>query len=417
MSLRSSNRVWRLAFALTPFPVVALGYFAAQPGTQFAFQLEVLLSGAGSAHSRPAISREQAMTHRPTLGPEALKFFAHRGKGPRVDQFSEVELAVNNHSLQPVAATFGPFGDLTGALSPGRAPFGMAAHGAKRNRQHSATDIMRMTGGGTPEQTAAMFMISPVGVSGDAYVAADGSEGLLKRAAWKPSKDDFLVYQGETEAEFQERERRCLATAIYFEARGEPVEGQQAVAQVVMNRVRSPLYPDTICGVVYQGQNRGTGCQFSFTCDRKTDNAKDHPRWELAMSIARDVTAGKVWLDDIGYSSHYHATYVRPVWVRHMNKLKQVGRHIFYRLKKEDPYIVEEIANEAANQDNETAATDDKIPEDNAVKSQEQIAGVETVASASQSPSPDSANFFSFSNVFSGLESSQGPSLGLSSSE
>ncbi len=364
------------------------------------------------------------MTHRPTLGPEALKFFAHRGKGPRVDQFSEVELAVNNHSLQPVAATFGPFGDLTGALGPNRAPFGMAVRG-KADRQQAATDMMRMNAYALPEMTAAMFMVSPVGVSGDAYVGSDGSEGLLKRATWKPSKEDFLVYQGETEAEFQERERRCLATAIYFEARGEPVEGQQAVAQVVMNRVRSPLYPDTICGVVYQGQNRGTGCQFSFTCDRKTDNAKDIERWDLAMSIARDVTTGKVWLDDIGYSSHYHATYVRPVWVRHMNKLKQIGRHIFYRLKKEDPYIVEEIANEAADQDGQTdeaagSKSDEQIaegePNDN--RNVAQNAQAEPEPAQQQSSASNASNFFSFSNVFGGDQASnQGPSLGFSSSE
>jgi hypothetical protein len=406
MGLRSSSRLWRLAAALTPFPVVALGYFAAQPGSHLAFQLEVLLSGEGSAHVRPAITQPEALAERDRLGPQALKLFSRRGKGPRADLFSESELALENRDDSPVAAAFAPVGDLTGALGSGRSPFAMARQG--KSDRDAVTDVMRMAGPQMRDVTAAMFMVSPVGVSGDAYVA-DPEEGLLKNAAWKPSKEDFITYQGETEAEFQARERRCLAIAIYFEARGEPIEGQQAVAQVVMNRVRSPLYPDTICGVVYQGDHRKTGCQFSFTCDRKADTPKDMTLWAQAEDIARDVTQGKVWLDDIGHSSHYHATYVNPVWKRHMNKIKQVGRHIFYRLKKEDPYIVEEIANEAADQG------DDEIAE---TKTEDRVAGETVAANSAASGSSDagSANFFSFSNVFGGGSgSSQAPVLGYSS--
>jgi spore germination cell wall hydrolase CwlJ-like protein len=104
---------------------------------------------------------------------------------------------------------------------------------------------------------------------------------------------------------------------------------------VVLNRVRSSLYPDTICGVVYQGQNRRTGCQFSFTCDGRADVPKDMERWRLANEIAKKTTEGESFLSDIGHATHYHANYVSPGWRRELNKIKKVGRHIFYRVRGE----------------------------------------------------------------------------------
>ena len=142
------------------------------------------------------------------------------------------------------------------------------------------------------------------------------------------------IYKGETQAEFEERERHCLATAIYFEARGEPKRGQVAVAQVILNRVRSPLFPATICGVVYQGQ-MNPGCQFSFTCDGKTDNPRNDGQWAQARDIAKRITAGELWLPEVGYSTYYHANYVSPKWKRDMNKIDRIGRHIFYKKRNE----------------------------------------------------------------------------------
>ena len=145
--------------------------------------------------------------------------------------------------------------------------------------------------------------------------------------------------KGESQAEFEERERRCLATAIYFEARGEPVRGQIAVGQVILNRVRSPQFPETICGVVYQGQMQ-KGCQFSFACDGHTDIPRDNEQWTLAQDLSRQITSGKVWLPEVGYSTYYHADYVRPGWVNAMSKIDEIGRHIFYKKRNEIPYIV-----------------------------------------------------------------------------
>ena len=100
--------------------------------------------------------------------------------------------------------------------------------------------------------------------------------------------------KGESQAEFEQRERRCLAIAIYFEARGEPVRGQVAVGQVILNRVRSPVFPETICGVVYQGQME-KGCQFSFACDGNTDMPREDEQWALAQDISKQITAGELY--------------------------------------------------------------------------------------------------------------------------
>jgi len=144
--------------------------------------------------------------------------------------------------------------------------------------------------------------------------------------------DDFAwVRQPLPPGVFSEREQRCLAAAIYFEARSEPLKGQAAVAQVVLNRVRNPAYPDTICGVVYQNDKWRNRCQFSFACDGVRDRVRDPEHWQIAEEIAMAVTAGKIWLTDVGASTHYHATYVHPFWAGTMERMKKIGHHVFYR--------------------------------------------------------------------------------------
>lgn len=129
---------------------------------------------------------------------------------------------------------------------------------------------------------------------------------------------------------FSAAEQRCLAAGIYFEARGESVKGQAAVAQVILNRVRNPTYPATVCGVVYQNENWRNRCQFSFACDGIKDRVRSPKHWDMAEEIALATTAGKIWLTEVGSSTHYHATYVRPPWARKMRKVGQIGLHIFY---------------------------------------------------------------------------------------
>ncbi len=159
-------------------------------------------------------------------------------------------------------------------------------------------------------------------------IVQEASRALVMRAALAASGD-------------VERARQCLAEAIYFEARGEPEEGQVAIAQVILNRVVSRAFPGSVCGVVYQNSERDYRCQFSFACDaeaRKTPNTADRVRnsraWAKAVAIADQVGNGARWLPWVGSATHYHAVHVKPAWRRGLVKVSAVGRHIFYRLKR-----------------------------------------------------------------------------------
>ncbi len=129
------------------------------------------------------------------------------------------------------------------------------------------------------------------------------------------------------------REQRCLAEAVYFEARSEPPAGQAAVAQVVLNRVKSGLYPPTVCGVVYQDRSHYKACQFSFACEGKSLRITEPGPWRQAVKTALDVTEGKTYLSKVGDALNYHADYVRPYWARFLKKNDTIGRHIFYSLR------------------------------------------------------------------------------------
>lgn len=124
---------------------------------------------------------------------------------------------------------------------------------------------------------------------------------------------------------------RCLANAIYFEARSEPLRGQMAVAQVVMNRVFSGFYPNDVCAVVYQNAHRHLSCQFTFACDGKSKAITERGAWARANRIARQTLDGQIYLPEVAKSTHYHAVYVHPNWVREMKKLVRHGIHNFYR--------------------------------------------------------------------------------------
>lgn len=134
-------------------------------------------------------------------------------------------------------------------------------------------------------------------------------------------------------AEDLSRQTRCLAEAVYYEARSESTSGQLAVAEVIMNRVRDHRYPNTACEVVYQGATRTTGCQFTFTCDGALDRAPRGWRWDKAQSIAAHVMLD---LEEprTGGATHYHATYVNPVWNAGLIKTSRIGTHIFYRFPR-----------------------------------------------------------------------------------
>ncbi len=133
------------------------------------------------------------------------------------------------------------------------------------------------------------------------------------------------------EGRAREKQEKCLAEAVYFEARGEAVRGQMAVAQVVMNRVFSGFYPTTVCGVVYQNANRRLACQFTFACDGIPDVVREPDMWMRARKIAKATLDGQIWLPEVAKSTHYHAYWVHPSWVHEMKKMYRTGVHTFYR--------------------------------------------------------------------------------------
>ena len=126
------------------------------------------------------------------------------------------------------------------------------------------------------------------------------------------------------------RALECLASAVYYEAGQESTDGQRAVAQVVLNRVRNPAFPASICSVVYEGSTRATGCQFTFTCDGSLYRQPDAAGWRRAYQVARAALAGSVYAP-VGNATHYHADYVVPYWASTLVKNAVVGAHIFYR--------------------------------------------------------------------------------------
>ena len=159
----------------------------------------------------------------------------------------------------------------------------------------------------------------------------------------------------------------CLTAAVYYEARSQSEDGQRAVAQVVLNRVRHPAFPKTVCGVVYQGSNRSTGCQFTFTCDGSLGRGIRSPAaWWEARKIAAAALAGYVFAP-VGLATHYHTTAIHPWWADAMSKAVTIGAHIFYRWNGawgdpksfRRPYVGAETMAQAWNAWNDRSASGD----------------------------------------------------------
>lgn len=162
----------------------------------------------------------------------------------------------------------------------------------------------------------------------DNMPARDGTAGISRSAAMlaaKPSASEVALVQ-------LLAERRCLAEAMYYEARGEGIEGEKAVAEVVFHRLHSAGYPGTVCGVVFEGARLKQACQFSFTCSGDLDRAKEPRAWAEARLLAAKIMTGAVPLSDItDDATSYHAIDVDPAWAGHLVKTVQIGNHVFYR--------------------------------------------------------------------------------------
>jgi spore germination cell wall hydrolase CwlJ-like protein len=226
------------------------------------------------------------------------------------------------------------------AWPAGESPVTQQSHAPVSPNQGGAALTMRPAAlaerieqGATPATPRAAALGSSTPVAGDqipveAFAAAAAPTST--RPAVEGDRRDYLAL---IPPEQLESEKHCLAQAIYFEARSESEEGQAAVAQVILNRMTSGLYPTTICGVVYQNRRHYRGCQFSFACEGKSLRVREGESWAQATRIADDVLDGKTWLADVGGATHYHATYVKPRWARALTKMDSIGKHIFYRLK------------------------------------------------------------------------------------
>src|SRR6202166_679837 len=156
-------------------------------------------------------------------------------------------------------------------------------------------------------------------------VAPKGEVNADNQRAKTPAERLCLV-----DEKLRAKSEKCLAEAVYFEARGEAVRGQIAVAQVVMNRTFSGFYPNTVCGVVYQNKHRHLACQFTFACDNVADVVREPDMWDRARKISKAMLDGQLWLPEVGKSTHYHAYWVRPSWVSEMKKMYKFGVHTFY---------------------------------------------------------------------------------------
>ena len=165
---------------------------------------------------------------------------------------------------------------------------------------------------------------------------------LQSLADLMPEADPYLLRTHDLN-----RQTGCLALAIYYEARSEDTLGQIAIAQVIMNRVHSKKYPDTICRVVYQNAHRANRCQFSFTCDGRAERPQHQRAWSSAMRLARSLNCGTACRlhprnahpfmrlsEQLRRATHYHADYVAPIWSRKLIRSGRIGRHIFYISKR-----------------------------------------------------------------------------------
>ena len=334
MGRGSPRRVWHTLAALVPLPLVGFGVLAAIPANPSS--VELYLSNHGSAH---ALSKTADASPHHITG-EAASLFGKGGKGPRADHYLAAE-AVTSTGKQLIAASLAGGPGLAGTS----ATRGEVSRERKADRLVSTTTQIARSASDTGNP---LLMNASYGSMFGPSLDVDSFRPSPEDIAYSPSPDALnFRYQGETQAEFEERERRCLATALYFEARGEPVRGQIAVGQVILNRVRSPMFPETICGVVYQGQMK-PGCQFSFACDGKTDTPRNDAQWALAEDLAKQIMSGEQWLPEVGYSTYFHANYVSPYWRGAMSRIDKIGRHIFYKKRNEKPYIVEASATDDA---------------------------------------------------------------------
>ncbi|HTR13024.1 MAG TPA: cell wall hydrolase [Roseiarcus sp.] len=198
----------------------------------------------------------------------------------------------------------------------------------------SAPATPAFSDGATPSVPLEFALNSSSPTSSDGVVVAVEIDGHPQTTfAEKSPLSEPPNYAALIDPKDNARQMRCLAEAIYFEARSESEEGQAAVAQVVLNRVRSGIYPTTVCGVVYQDRNRPFACQFSFACEGRSLRIEEPSPWAVATRIAQEVVSGRDYNPRVAEAVNYHANYVAPFWRGYLRRVDRIGAHIFYAMR------------------------------------------------------------------------------------
>jgi spore germination cell wall hydrolase CwlJ-like protein len=232
--------------------------------------------------------------------------------------------------LEPAPSHDG-FSVKTASLFFGSSSLGVSAESMERWQPGEEPVIVMPGGAADPDMKVVASLPSAAdepsrAVESGESIAAKGEVNSDNQRAKTPAERLGLF-----DEKARAKSEKCLAEAVYFEARGEAVRGQIAVAQVVMNRAFSGFYPTTVCGVVYQNKNHHLACQFTFACDNVADVVREPDMWDRARKIAKAMLDGELWLPEVAKSTHYHAYWVHPSWVNEMKKMYKFGVHTFYR--------------------------------------------------------------------------------------
>lgn len=296
------------------------------------------------AHRLPAIDRQRrgdpAVGLRPTFSSQLQHGGGLAAVRARQMIFAEAETFQSDafalgSAPAPKAESFTPQAD----ANPTTAPSSTLASPQQQGSIETARPANlneRLMQGATPDvpraealesATPAPIDATPVEVVALPTIPGDAPVNFSAVPADRPD------YAALIDTDQPRREERCLAQAIYFEARGESEKGQAAVAQVVLNRASSGLYPSTICGVVFQNRQHYHACQFSFACEGRSLRITEPDAWRRAQRIAAAVTSGQTYVADVGSATHYHALYVHPYWARRLQRTDRIGHHVFYKLR------------------------------------------------------------------------------------
>ena len=304
-----------------PLPILQARYVTGDPSALAAMSDEIEPKRALKAPLQPFPDVDRGAKGDPFVGLRP-GFDAKRLKGAPADADLDALRSWPHELRDPRDAEFDP----GQTMSPER---------PSEDRQSAPPFVaLNFDDGATPALPLEFSLNSSSPTSSDGVLVAVEADPVQQTTATQLSSAEGKPnYAALIDPKDSARQMRCLAEAIYFESRSEPEEGQAAVAQVVLNRVRSGIYPTTVCGVVYQDRNRPFACQFTFACEGKSLRIEEPGPWAVATRIAQEVVTGANYNPKVGEAVNYHANYVSPFWVGYLRKVDRIGAHIFYAMR------------------------------------------------------------------------------------